>query len=131
MNAHVEGEAYGSRSGSSAVDPNYYCYNKMSDIVNPPPSLLWIFNDEQPDSINDGWEVNRTDPNAGWVDLPASYHGGTGGFSFADAHAEIKKWQEKSTIVRVTRSQLQRVTHHHQPRQTLGHGKGHRVFKGK
>ena len=26
------------------------------------------------------------------VDYPASYHNGTSGFSFADGHAEIKKW---------------------------------------
>jgi prepilin-type processing-associated H-X9-DG protein len=25
-------------------------------------------------------------------DVPASYHGGAGGFSFADGHSEIHKW---------------------------------------
>ncbi len=105
MNAYIEGGAYGSRSSSSAADPNYFCYNKMSDIVYPPPAMLWVFNDEHPDSINDGWEVNSTDPNGSWTDLPASNHGGTCGFSFADGHSEIKKWQEKSTIVKVTKVQ--------------------------
>ena len=30
----------------------------------------------------------------GWLDYdgPASYHGGAGGFSFADGHSEKKKW---------------------------------------
>ena len=27
-----------------------------------------------------------------WQDLPASYHNGACGFSFADGHSEIKKW---------------------------------------
>jgi prepilin-type processing-associated H-X9-DG protein len=31
------------------------------------------------------------------VDYPASYHNGAGGFSFADGHAEIKKWVDPRT----------------------------------
>ena len=47
--------------------------------------------DEHPDSINDGYYINN--PNAtAWQDLPASYHCGACGFSFADGHSEIKKW---------------------------------------
>ena len=73
----------------------------MSDIKDPPPSKLWVFVDEHPDSINDGWTImNVTDPNS-WVDLPSSYHCGACGFGFADGHAEIKKWREKSTLVPV------------------------------
>src|SRR5438132_4959823 len=36
-------------------------------------------------------------PISAWWDLPASYHGGSGSLSFADGHAEIKKWRD-STI---------------------------------
>jgi len=33
-----------------------------------------------------------------WVeDLPASYHGGACGISFADGHSEIHRWLEDST----------------------------------
>ena len=78
----------------------------MSEIKNPSPSKLWVFVDEHPDSINDGWTITGvTDPN-NWTDLPASYHCGAAGFCFADGHAEIKHWQEKSTIVRVTQQQF-------------------------
>ena len=31
------------------------------------------------------------------VDIPASYHGGSGGFSFADGHSETKKWTDPRT----------------------------------
>jgi len=31
------------------------------------------------------------------VDYPASYHNGAGGFTFADGHAEIKKWLDPRT----------------------------------
>ena len=47
--------------------------------------------------INDGWTITGvTDPN-NWVDLPASYHNGAGGISFADGHSEIHKWLDAST----------------------------------
>ena len=32
------------------------------------------------------------------VDWPASYHNRAGGFSFADGHSEIKKWQDPRTM---------------------------------
>jgi prepilin-type N-terminal cleavage/methylation domain-containing protein len=101
MNGFVEGGAYGSDANNSTAFPGWYCYNKMSDIRIPPPSKLWVFVDEHPDSINDGWLITSvTDPNE-WNDLPASYHNAACGFGFADGHGEIKKWLEKSTVVRV------------------------------
>jgi len=61
--------------------------------------------DEHPDSINDAWTImGVTDPN-NWTDLPASYHCGACGLGFADGHAEVKKWVEKSTLVPVTKAQ--------------------------
>ena len=103
MNGFIEGGAYGAEHVAS--DSHWYAgwwsYHKMSNIKNPPPSQLWVFVDEHPDSINDGWTImNVTDPN-NWTDLPSSYHCGACGFGFADGHAEIKKWQEKSTLVPV------------------------------
>jgi len=72
---------------------------KMSDFRNP--SGIFVFLDEHPDSINDGWFVfcNAADPaeRTVWSDLPASYHNGAGGFSFADGHSEIQKWRAAST----------------------------------
>ena len=58
----------------------------------PRPAKTWLTLDEQPDSINDGYFINN--PDAGWwQDVPASYHGGACGFSFADGHSEIRKWK--------------------------------------
>jgi prepilin-type processing-associated H-X9-DG protein len=34
------------------------------------------------------------------VDIPASYHNGAGGFSFADGHSEIRKWVDPRTVER-------------------------------
>jgi prepilin-type N-terminal cleavage/methylation domain-containing protein/prepilin-type processing-associated H-X9-DG protein len=68
-------------------------YVKDSDIVGSvPPSRAFVFCDEHPGSINDGYlEVDSV--NGNFPDVPASYLGGACGFSFADGHAEMHKWQ--------------------------------------
>ena len=68
-------------------------FHKLGDINNPGPAMAWVFIDENPWGINDGFFV--CDPiRPVWIDIPASYHNGAGGLSFADGHAEIKKWRD-------------------------------------
>ena len=38
------------------------------------------------------------------IDYPASYHNGAGGISFADGHAEIKKWVDPRTVPALERN---------------------------
>jgi len=72
-------------------------FRKYSDIHNPAPSSAFVFIDENPATINDGYFV--CDPTAThWTDTPASYHGSAGSLSFADGHAEIKKWNDGNMI---------------------------------
>ena len=84
----------------------YRLYRKQSDINRPSPVMAWVFIDEHGDSINDGFfRVNMSSTTV-WSDLPASYHGGSGALSFADGHAEIRKWTDASIKDRpVTRAQ--------------------------
>ena len=43
-----------------------------------------------------------TDPAVNnWQDIPASYHNGSCGFSFADGHAEVHKWQSNASKYKV------------------------------
>jgi prepilin-type processing-associated H-X9-DG protein len=107
MNGFIEGGAYKGQHGASDSIwyVGYWSYQKMSDIKNPPPVNLWVFVDEHPDSINDGWLIPNPVNLNSWTDLPASYHNGACGFGFADGHAEIKKWQDASTIVPVLKVQ--------------------------
>jgi len=75
-------------------------YGKESDVVRPSPSMLWVFIDEHPASINDGgfgfrMPENMADTRSqGWVDYPAGFHNGAGALSFADGHAENHRWIE-------------------------------------
>ena len=82
----------------------YRQFLKSSDVPNPVNFFVTL--DEHPDSINDGYFLN--DANVAsfqyWGDLPASYHNGACGFTFADGHAEIHKWRSSVTKqpVRIT-----------------------------
>jgi len=82
-------------------------FRKQSDINNPSPSMCWVFIDENPNTINDGWFA--ADPNKPdlWYDSPASYHNNAGGLSFADGHAEMKKWRD-SNMLRATANNVPR-----------------------
>jgi prepilin-type N-terminal cleavage/methylation domain-containing protein/prepilin-type processing-associated H-X9-DG protein len=72
-----------------------YALKKMSDLKKP--SMIWVFVDEHPDSINDALFSTLSGSTVAFNDLPASYHNGAGGFAFADGHAEIKKWLDPAT----------------------------------
>jgi prepilin-type N-terminal cleavage/methylation domain-containing protein/prepilin-type processing-associated H-X9-DG protein len=69
------------------------------------PANTWVLLDECPDSINDAFFAvqMQSGGSAVWTDVPASTHNGAGGFSFADGHAEIKKWLDGNTKAPVRR----------------------------
>jgi len=79
-------------------------FRKQSDISTHAggPVKLFVMVDENPNTINDGYFLiypnqGTTSPTT-WTDVPASYHNKACGFSFADGHAEIKKWRDKNLI---------------------------------
>ncbi len=84
--------------------PPCYIYLKISDIKFPPPVNLWVFVDEHPDSINDGWLTDSWPGGGGWGDLAASYHDAACGLGFADGHGEIHKWKDSGTVQPVTKN---------------------------
>jgi len=72
------------------------CYKKSS-LISSGPASLWLFIDENPISINDGSFICIPGVNQ-WIDCPASYHNNAGGLSFADGHAQIKRWQDPTVL---------------------------------
>ena len=89
----------------------YRQFVKLTDI--PSPAKTWVFLDEREDSINDGWfavNMDSYDPARPAshiiVDYPASYHNRAGGLSFADGHAEIRKWVDARTTPVLRSGQL-------------------------
>lgn len=96
MNAMVGNAGDLSLSGTNANNPHYKQFFSLADI--PSPSSIFVFLDEHPDSINDGYFlVKAAYGSAEWVDLPGSYHNGGTSLSFADGHVELHKWNEPET----------------------------------
>jgi prepilin-type N-terminal cleavage/methylation domain-containing protein/prepilin-type processing-associated H-X9-DG protein len=88
--------------GMSAGQTRYKTFRKSSDFADPGPAQLYVLLDEHPDSINAGGFANMMVENpaaARIIDYPASYHNRAGGISFADGHAEIRKWRDARTVV--------------------------------
>ena len=97
MNGFIEGGLYDpamDMQTSSIHGRGWRKYDKLSHMVAPSPSNLWIFSDEHPDSINNGGFVLYPLPSRTWRNLPANYHNGGCGYAFADGHALTKKWAD-------------------------------------
>jgi len=92
-----------SQFGNYTGDANselYKCYFKESDLGQPSPSKLWLFIDENPDTINDASFAFMMPAGSvtGWVDMPAKLHDNGGGLGFVDGHAEIHAWHNPQAI---------------------------------
>ena len=86
----------------------YKAFRKKSLITGMPVSDALVFVDERDDSIDDGefaidMEANQI------VNFPAGYHGGSGGVTFADGHAEIHRW--RSSELQAPQQSVQVVKH--------------------
>ncbi|HXB60009.1 MAG TPA: prepilin-type N-terminal cleavage/methylation domain-containing protein [Candidatus Acidoferrales bacterium] len=73
-------------------------FRRQNELVGPRPDMAWLFIDENPNSINDGWFVCDPNNNNMWYDVPATYHDNAGGLSYADGHAEIKVWRDPNVL---------------------------------
>ena len=94
MNAMVGNAGALSSGGFNKNNPEYVQFFKLTMI--PKASEIFVFLDEHPDSVDDGYFVNRAYKYE-WNDLPASYHNGACAFSFADGHSLLHRWQNSST----------------------------------
>ncbi len=86
--------------GINWVNSSYKQYLYTTDVSQP--SKTFVFIDEHPDSINDGYFANNPDGASTWGDLPGSMHNGGCAVAFADGHSEPHKWLSSKTKVKVT-----------------------------
>ena len=110
LNALIGNAGTLSAGGVNVNDPDYRQFFKLTQI--PQPTEIFTFLDEHPDSIDDGYFVNKessspSQPSYGnasistyveWIDLPASYHNNGTAFSFADGHGQMHHWQAPTTV---------------------------------
>ena len=95
MNAMVGDAGELSNGGFNENNPHYVQFFRISDI--PLPSEIFIFVEEHPDSINDGYFLNQFYTKH-WIDLPSSDHNGAAPFAFADGHAQLRRWVDATTL---------------------------------
>jgi prepilin-type N-terminal cleavage/methylation domain-containing protein/prepilin-type processing-associated H-X9-DG protein len=106
MSVAVADPAGGAWLNYKLASPRFKVYYKNSDFNIGGPSMIHVFVDEHPDSINNGafgvWMSDLKNPARAYIfDFPASYHNGACGFSFADGHAEIRRWLDARTKPRI------------------------------
>jgi len=79
----------------SYVGATQPCFSKLSSITNPPPSQLFVFIDENENTLEDdqfGYPMANYDPGF-WWDMPSNRHNQGANLSFADGHVEHWRWQ--------------------------------------
>lgn len=101
INAMVGDAGLVSASGQNSDNPGYQQYFKYTSIQQP--AEIFVFLDEHPDSIKDGYFLNAANPNernlrGRWQSLPANYHNGASAMAFADLHCELHRWVCGSTL---------------------------------
>ena len=94
MNIFFGGKGDGTPASPRVNTATHYFFAKGTSILKP--TGLWVLWDENPGTVDDCQGV--VDVSAAYqaskllVNSPASYHNRAGGLSFADGHAEIKRW---------------------------------------
>ncbi len=74
---------------TNRFNPTWLQFRKSTDF--PGPANFYVFVEEHPDTINDGYFMNRWDV-IKWGNLPASWHNRAANMSWADGHVERHRW---------------------------------------
>ncbi len=96
MNGNMNGDSW----YTALIKNKWWTYRKLSEVINPAKAFVFI--DEREETVDDGYFLVTLEPNQLWGNLPAIYHNGAGGLSFADGHAETKKWVDAATLKKGT-----------------------------
>ena len=90
----------------------YKPITRITEMLDPGPSGLFVMLDEREDRINNGFfgvdmtgfEPRRMEAIV-MLDMPGSYHGNSGSLVFGDGHTEAKRWTDPRTLVSVLKGQ--------------------------
>jgi prepilin-type N-terminal cleavage/methylation domain-containing protein/prepilin-type processing-associated H-X9-DG protein len=91
---------------TNRFNPLYQQFFKKADLFSP--AALFVFLDEQADTLNDGFFVNVLEEQA-WGNFPGSYHQGGLNLSFGDGHVESHRWVVPATSQPVQRARREKL----------------------
>jgi prepilin-type N-terminal cleavage/methylation domain-containing protein/prepilin-type processing-associated H-X9-DG protein len=95
-------------SRTDYITPNYQTFKKTSDLSSLSPAGVFVFQDVNPANICFPAFVVRMPGSSieGFFHYPAAYHNGSGVLSFADGHAEHRRWKDPRTSITVKASDV-------------------------
>ena len=82
-------------NGGQAVDVTQPCFTRLSQVTNPPPAGLFVFIDENEQTLQDdqfGYPMINSGYYGLWFPMPSNRHHQGGDLSFADGHLEFWRW---------------------------------------
>jgi prepilin-type N-terminal cleavage/methylation domain-containing protein/prepilin-type processing-associated H-X9-DG protein len=83
-------------NAGKAVDVTQPCFEKISQVTNPPPARLFVFIDENEGTLQDdqfGYPMINSGYYGKWFDMASNRHNQGGDLSFADGHVEFWRWR--------------------------------------
>jgi prepilin-type N-terminal cleavage/methylation domain-containing protein/prepilin-type processing-associated H-X9-DG protein len=96
----MSGNMNGNSWYTAQTKSTYFTFRKASEIIRPAPSQAFVFLDEHPTTLDDGYFLVVFDTLI-WGNDPGIYHNGACGLSFADGHSEVHKWHDPATLAAV------------------------------
>ncbi len=93
----LNGNMNGNSWYTAEINSTIFTFRKLSDIVRPSPAQAFVFLDENPTTLDDGYFLVVFNTIA-WGNDPGIYHNGACGFSFVDGHSETHKWRDPDTL---------------------------------
>ena len=89
---------YSSAPWNGGPTTGYYVYTRLSNMTHPGPSKIFVFIEEAPYSIDDGFFAVNPSETTAWVNSPAVLHGHSSELAYADGHVEPRRWTDRSMI---------------------------------
>jgi prepilin-type N-terminal cleavage/methylation domain-containing protein/prepilin-type processing-associated H-X9-DG protein len=76
----------------------YIVYKKLANMARPGPSKVWVFMEESPLGIDDGYFAVDPTQTATWFNIPSVLHGNASEIAFADGHSDTRQWKDGNMI---------------------------------
>jgi prepilin-type N-terminal cleavage/methylation domain-containing protein/prepilin-type processing-associated H-X9-DG protein len=93
MNGNMNGNSW----YTAQTRQTFFTFRKLAEILRPPPAQAFVFLDESPSTLDDGYFLVVFNTII-WGNDPGNFHNGACGLSFVDGHSEIHRWQDPDTL---------------------------------
>ena len=92
----MDGKGYATAAWNGIA--GYYVFKKLANMSRPGPSKTWVFIEESPIGIDDGYFAVDPRQTATWFNCPAVLHGTASEMAYADGHSETRQWTDNKMI---------------------------------